>query len=106
MLTNSFYELETKQETKKTRKAPNARPSKPTTTESPTTQPKQPKALQKAKRPRLTREERKARARERAAENRRKLKALGLCKDCRQAAIPGQVRCVDCADKHCHRSLT
>ena len=36
----------------------------------------------------------------RAAENRSKLKEAGLCKDCRQPAIPGQTRCPSCAGNH------
>ena len=59
-----------------------------------------PKASQKPKRVRLTPEERQERARARAAASRSKLKDAGLCKDCRQAATPGQTRCPDCAENH------
>ena len=52
------------------------------------------------KRVRLTPEERQERARARAVEARNKLKEAGLCRDCRQRAIPGQTRCPDCAEKH------
>ena len=55
-----------------------------------------PRHPKKPKKVRLTPGERKARA----AGERRKLKVLGLCKDCRQHAIPGQTRCPDCAEKH------
>ena len=37
------------------------------------------------------------------AENRRRRKALGLCKDCRNKAIPGQSRCPDCVEKNRQR---
>ena len=33
-------------------------------------------------------------------ERRRKAKAMGLCKDCSNAAIPNQSRCPTCAEKH------
>ena len=59
-----------------------------------------PKASPKPKRLRLTPEERQERARARAVEARSKLKDAGLCKDCRQPAIPGQTRCPDCAENH------
>ena len=35
-----------------------------------------------------------------AQEKRQKAKSLGLCKDCPNAAIPGQTRCAACAEKH------
>ena len=37
------------------------------------------------------------------AENRKHRKALGLCKDCSNKAIPGQSRCPDCAGKNRQR---
>ena len=54
----------------------------------------------KPKRVRLTPDEQRERTRARAVENRRKLKELSICKDCRKPAAPGQVRCSSCADKH------
>ena len=65
-----------------------------------TSQTAKPKASKKPKRVRLTPEERQERARARAAEKRLMLKQSGLCKDCRQPAIPGQNRCSTCAEKH------
>ena len=88
MTTNPFYEL--KPEPKRKKK----QPAKPATTTA------KPKASQKPKRVRLTPEERQDRARARAVEARGKLKDAGLCKDCRERAIPGQTRCPDCAEKH------
>ena len=35
-----------------------------------------------------------------AQEKRRKAKALGLCRDCLNPAIPGKTRCSTCAKKH------
>ena len=59
-----------------------------------------PKASKKPKRVRLTVEETQDRARARAVEKRLMLKQSGLCKDCRQPAIPRQNRCSTCAEKH------
>ena len=35
-----------------------------------------------------------------AQENRQKAKQFGLCRDCRNEAIPGQTRCETCAESH------
>ena len=87
---------QSKHKAKRTRKSARARTSTRSAAKQATTLIAKPKASKKPKKVRLTPEERKARA----AENRRKLKVLGLCKDCRQRAIPGQTRCPDCAEKH------
>ena len=102
MATNPFYELkpEPKGKTKKPAK-PKAKSTRaPETPKPPTAKTAKPKAAEEPKRVRLTAEERKERARTRAAENRSKLKDAGLCKDCRQPAIHGQTRCTDCAENH------
>ena len=101
MTTNPFYapKPEPKPKTRKNSKTAAARTparkaSKPATTTA------KPKTSKKPKRVRLTPGERQERGRARAAENRRKLKDSGLCKDCRQPAIPGQTRCPSCVEKH------
>ena len=98
---NSAYdhEPEPKRKTRKSGKTAAARTparkvSKPATTAA------KPKASKKPKRVRLTSKERQERGRARAVETRSKLKDAGLCKDCRQPAIPGQTRCPDCAENH------
>ena len=98
MPVNSVYQPkpEPKHKAKKTRKAAKARTSTRRVAKPATTRTAKPRASKKPKKVRLTPEEREARA----AENRRKLKVLGLCKDCPQHAIPGQTRCTDCAEKH------
>ncbi len=98
MPTNPFYEAEP--ETNKPAN-PKAKSTRATNIPKPAVaKPAKPKAPKKPKRARLTVEERQERARVRAAENRTKLKDAGLCKDCRNAAIPGQTRCPDCAEQH------
>ena len=102
MATNPFYELkpEPKGKAKKPAK-PKAKSTRaPETPKPATAKTAKPKAAKKPKRVRLTAEERKEQGRTRAAENRLKLKESGLCRDCRQPAIPGQTRCPDCAEKH------
>ena len=98
MTTNPFYapKPEPKSKTSKTAEArtPARKASKPATTTA------KPKTSKKPKRVRLTPEERKERGRARAAENRLKLKESGLCRDCRQPAIPGQTRCPACTENH------
>ena len=79
---------------------PNAARTPARKASKPATSAAKPKVSKKPKRVRLTVEQRQERARARAAENRRNLKDSGLCKDCRQPAVPGQVRCSSCADKH------
>ena len=100
--TNPFYELksESKCKTKKPTN-PKAKSTRaPNTSKPAAAKPAKPKAPKKPKRARLTVEESKERARARAAKNRTKLKDAGLCKDCRQPAIPGQTRCPSCAEQH------
>ena len=100
MATNPFYELKPKGKTKKPAK-PKAKSTRaPETPKPATAKTAKPKAAKKPKRVRLTAEERKERGRARTAEKRLKLKESGLCRDCRQPAIPGQTRCPDCAEKH------
>ena len=38
--------------------------------------------------------------REREKQRRQEFKAAGLCRDCREQAIPNQTRCEECAEKH------
>ena len=59
-----------------------------------------PSGKAKARRPRLTEEQKRARNRTRAAKRLRKLKERGLCKDCPSKATEGRTRCSDCAEKH------
>ena len=102
MTTNPFYELKPEPK-RKTRKPANPKPKStraPKTSKPAAAQTTKPRASKKPKRVRLTPEERQERARERAVETRSKLKDAGLCKDCRQPAIPGQTRCPDCAENH------
>ena len=55
----------------------------------------------KVKRPKRTHEEKKEYQRLYAAEERRRRKEAGLCKDCgKTSSIQGQVRCETCRDKH------
>ena len=54
----------------------------------------------KARRPRLTEEQKRERNRTSAAKRLRKLKERGLCKDCLSKATEGRTRCSDCAEKH------
>ena len=98
---NSAYDREPEPKRKTSRsgktaaaRTPGRKVSKPTTTAA------KPKASKKSKRVRLTPEERQERGRARAVEKRSKLKEQGLCRDCRQPAIPGQTRCPSCAAKH------
>ena len=100
--TNSAYELKPEPE-RKTRKPakPKATPTcAPKTPKPATAKTANPKPAKKPKLVHLTAEERKKRVRARAVERRRKLKEQGLCKHCRQPAIPGQTRCSSCAQKH------
>ena len=98
MPTNPFYEAEPET---KTPANPKAKSPRATNTSKPAAaKPAKPKAPKNPKRARLTVKEKQERARARAAENRTKLKDAGLCKDCRNTAIPGQTRCPECAEKH------
>ena len=97
MPTNPFYEPKPK--TRKTRKAKATRnPARKAP--NPATDAAKPKTTKKPKQVPLTSEERRERTRARAAEHRRNTKKSGLCRDCRQPAIPGQTRCPECVDKH------
>ena len=102
MPTNPIYgrESEPKPKTKKPAH-PKAKSTRaPNTSKPAATKPAKPKPSKKPKRTCLTVEERRERARARAVETRSKLKESGLCRDCRQPAIPGQTRCPDCAEQH------
>ena len=100
--TNPAYEAKPAPKRKtRTSANPKAVSSRARKTSKPATvQTAKPKASEKPTRVRLTPDERRERARARAVENRRKLKELSICKDCRKPAVPGQVRCSSCADKH------
>ena len=96
MPVNSAYQLkpEPKRRAKKTRNAGKSPTSARSGSKPATALTAKLKGSNNPKKVRLTPEERKARA----AEKRQELKALGLCKNCRQRAIPGQTRCIDCAE--------
>ena len=53
--------------------------------------------------PKLTDEQKKELRRVRAAEERQRRKELGICRDCKNLAVPGKTRCPDCAQKHNRR---
>ena len=93
--TNPAYEAKPAPKRKtRTSANPKAISSRDRKTSKPATiQTAKPKASSKPKRVRLTPDEQRERARARAVENRRKLKELSICKDCRKPAAPGQVRC-------------
>ena len=93
--TNPAYEAKPAPKRKtRTSANPKAVSSRDRKTSKPATvQTAKPKASSKPKRVRLTPDEQRERARARAVENRRKLKELSICKDCRKPAAPGQVRC-------------
>ena len=102
MPTNPFYERtsEPKRNNKKPANPKAKSTPTPNTSKPAAAKPAKPKASKKPKRTRLSVEERQERARARAAEHRLKMKKSGLCKDCRQPAIPGQARCTNCAEQH------
>lgn len=58
------------------------------------------KSAIKVPRPRLTEEQKRERSRVQAKERFWRRKELGLCKDCPDEAIKGQIRCLDCVEKH------
>ena len=100
--TNPAYEAKPAPK-RKTRTSANPKAASarsPNTSKPATVHTARPKASEKPKRVHLTPDERRERARARAVENRRKLKELSICKDCRKPVVPGQVRCSSCADKH------
>ena len=98
---NSAYDHEPEPKRKKKKPAkPDAARTPARKVSKPATAAAKPKASKNPKRVRITPEERQERCRARAVETRSKLKDAGLCKDCRQPAIPGQTRCPDCAEKH------
>ena len=92
MPVNSAYQPKPKPTAKKTIKAVKACTSERSSAKPDTTRTAQPKASKKPKKVRLTPEELKERLRFRSAEQRRRRKALRLCKDCPEAAIPGRTR--------------
>ena len=51
----------------------------------------------KPKKAQLTPEQRKAHRRTRIAQRRQRRKERGLCRDCPNPAVPGHIRCADCA---------
>ena len=57
----------------------------------------------KANGTKLTPEERKERARAYRAALRQRRKELGICRDCKDLAVPGKTLCPDCAEKHSKR---
>ena len=57
----------------------------------------------RAPKPKLTDEQKRELRRVRAAEERQRRKELGLCRDCKNLAVPGKTRCPDCAEKHSKR---
>lgn len=71
--------------------------SKPTR-ESPTDATRPPEKSNRQKADRLTTEESRRRNLERNAAKRLRMKAAGLCLDCRAASRPGKTRCQNCAD--------
>ena len=54
----------------------------------------------RASKPKLTDDQKRELGRVRHAEERQRRKELGLCRDCTNVAIEGQIRCHDCAEKH------
>ena len=70
----------------------------------PVQEPKRP-ALRKIKGIELTPEQRKERARANRAALRQHRKELGICRDCKNLAVPAKTRCQDCAEKHSKRQL-
>ena len=90
---------------KKTKTARKKPPTKPSAAkEHPTDKPKKPKPPKQRRREydriRNQRPERMEARRSYAREKRQKVKALGLCKSCRNTSIPGQARCPSCAERH------
>ena len=61
------------------------------------------KSSTRALKPKLTDEQKRELRRVRAAEERQRRKELGLCRDCKNLAVPGKTRCPDCANKHSKR---
>ncbi len=58
------------------------------------------KSATRALKPKLTDDQKRELRRVRAAEERQRRKELGLCRDCKNLAVPGKTRCPDCAKKH------
>ena len=58
------------------------------------------KSANRTPKPKLTDEQKREPRRVRAAEERQRRKELGLCRDCKNLAVPGITRCPDCAEKH------
>ena len=57
----------------------------------------------RAPQPKLTDDQKRELRRVRAAEERQRRKELGICRDCKNLAVPGKTRCPDCAEKHSKR---
>ena len=63
------------------------------------TKPSKAGKTKKLKRARLTPDELKERQRQRAAKRRQNRKERGICIDCPNRAVEGQIRCPDCVEK-------
>ena len=110
---NSAYDHEPEPKRKNKKPAePDAARTPARTASKPAAATAKPKAPEKPQRIRLTPEERRERDRARAAENRRKLKVSGICKDCHQPAYPGKrvvpraLRIIACHDDPDNRKAT
>ena len=99
MPVHSAYQPKPESKTGKTRKAP----ARTVESEPGLASAAKPTVSKKLKKPQLEPEERKEHSRARAAENRKRRKAMGLCKDCPNQAIAGQSRCSSCAEKNRQR---
>ena len=61
------------------------------------------KSTTRPPKPKLTDEQKRELRRVRAAEKRQRRKELGLCRDCKNLAVPGKARCPDCTEKRSKR---
>ena len=61
------------------------------------------KSTVRAPKPKFTDGQQRELKRGRSAEERQRRKELGLCRDCKNLAVPGKTRCPDCAEKHSKR---
>ena len=90
--------------TKSTREKPRKSKPKPTPEKPLTPRPQRPKPPKKDRqeydKTRSQTPERRAYRRRYAQQKRERQKYLGLCRDCSNPAIPGQVRCPTCSEKH------
>ena len=90
--------------TKSTREKPRKSKPKPTPEKPLTPRPQRPKPPKKDRqeydKTRSQTPERRAYRRRYAQQKRERQKYLGLCRDCSNPAIPGQIRCPTCSEKH------